>query len=154
MQISSLIDILTQIRNNCGDINIQIFYDTRQSENVYSDSKELLIDDVKMVKINNDCTQVYLSNEYGANSEYLGYTCEYRYDPDSKMYYGVINMEPEVPFNTVFYSKEKYSLENLFHVNIDEYINKVNIKNLNKTYNTINDILDKYEESDDDSEYE
>jgi hypothetical protein len=81
MVISQLINILTDIYNNFGDLNINIYYDPRQSESLVKDPNGINIDDAKTLQI--DGESVNIMNMYSWISEYNGCRGEVYYNPDT-----------------------------------------------------------------------
>ena len=74
MVISDLISILNAIRNECGDIAIELYIDKRQYENPYSGMKEsaIITEDLKLVKVKEEGSGIDLSNEFRITDEYKG----------------------------------------------------------------------------------
>ena len=164
MVISEIIDTLNAIMKDYGNINVQIYYDKRQTEKYISDPN-VYIDDIKVIKINSDDSGVYLSNEFIEMKEYKGCKCNISYDPEEKVYKGTL-IPPEYieGFNSTFSSEDKYNIDQVFHYAVDEYLDFMGNAKITKTINTVKEILDEnnldnnlsfdeYPESDDDDEY-
>ena len=64
MVISDLISILNAIRNECGDIAIELYIDKRQYENPYSGMKESAIITEVNIKVVNAMFCMILSRRF------------------------------------------------------------------------------------------
>ena len=148
MVISQLINILTDIYNNFGDLNINIYYDPRQSESLVKDPNGINIDDAKTLQI--DGESVNIMNMYSWISEYNGCRGEVYYNPDTKLYEGkIIPNEYIEGFNTSFTSVDKYSIEEIFKKAVDEYNDFMGNAKIIKTMHAVNEIINDTNEDQD-----
>jgi predicted HicB family RNase H-like nuclease len=143
MVISDLISILNAIRNECGDIAIELYIDKRQYENPYSGMKEsaIITEDLKLVKVKEDGSGIYLSNEFRITDEYKGCKCDVLYDPEQKIYRGKL-IPPEYieGFNTTFVAQNKYDIRRTFEYAVDEYLDFLGNAKITMTHQVINNI--------------
>lgn len=169
MLVSDLINVLSAIKNDIGDVHVQILCDTDQLESVQSNP--IIIDDLKLVKISKDGKFVQLSNEYCYSETYKGCTCIVTYDHEKKKYYGKISTPENIEgFNLRFECDNKYQIKNTFMRGVEEYRDFMSNAKITKTYNKINEIIGEdetdldygelsesaeevYEESEDDDDY-
>lgn len=163
MVIGALIEILENIKERIGpNVNVEIYHDIRQSESIYSDPSTICTDDLKNVRVSEDSTKVYLSNEFIYTENYNDCSCSVIYDPETKKYVGIIiplsdNREPVDDYDLSFMVDDKYKISAAFHDAVDKYINHLNNIIVSKTLKAVNKILkddEKYAAQDDDSEYE
>ena len=145
MLASQLLNILNAIINEYGDIGIELYIDKRQFENPFSamQQSEIITEDLKLVKIKEDGSGIYLSNEFRITDEYKGCKCDVMFDPEAKVYKGVI-IPPEVieGFNTTFVSPDKYSIRKTFECAVEEYLDFLGNAKISKTYETVDKIKD------------
>lgn len=171
MFISQLINTLKSIMDEYGDMNVDLYHDYKQSDNIlHRDPYGVCIDDIKVIKLKPEGKGVYLSNEYITFLEYNGCNCTVTYNSENDIYEGVVT-PPEVieGFNLNFSSKDRYSIENIFHYAVDEYYDFLGNAKITKTLQAVKEIngeddedldygeipgpVDEYPESDDDGDY-
>ena len=159
MIIKDLISILQEIQDNCGDyVTVEIFHDAKQSESLHNGQNGISIDDIKTVRLNEDNSKVYISNEFAYTETYNGYTCSAIYDSNSNKCKGIIIAEQIDNYDLSFEAENKYGISEAFHNAVDKYMKYLNEKSIIKTCKAINDILqqgeDIYEKTEKDDEYE
>lgn len=166
MVVSELISILNSILNEYGDIGIELYIDKRQFSNPYSGMKEsnIIAEDLQLVKIKEDSSGVYLSNEFRITDEYKGCSCDIKYDPDKNIYLGEL-IPPEYieGFKTTFTAMDKYSIKQAFIQAVEEYLDFISNAKITKTVETINNIkkdmdldygeIEELDDSEDDGDY-
>jgi predicted HicB family RNase H-like nuclease len=168
MLISQLINTLSVIMEEYGNINVELYYDSRESENILPD-KNICIDNINVIKMKPDEKGVYLSNEFIEYYEYKGCNCTVKYNPETEEYEGkVIPYEQIEGFNTNFTVKNKYQVEEVFHYAVDEYLDFLGNAQVKRTLEKVKDIVgddkedldygelkasDEYPPSDDDKDY-
>ena len=169
MIISNLLNILSAIYDDYGDIAVELYYNKNQdSDNTRIEPNGASINDVETVRISKDGSKVYLSNEFSYTDEYNGCSCDVRYNPDTKIYEGYIIPSEQIEgFNTSFTAYNKYDIPAIFHAAVDEYLDFMGNAKITKTLEAVKNIngesdqdLDYgelsdgiYEESDDDGDY-
>ncbi len=140
MLISQLINTLSIIMKEYGNINVELYCDPRESENVQSIP---CIDNIKVIKMRSDDKAVYLSNEFIEYYQYRGCTCTVRYNSDSGEYYGeIIPAEYIEGFNTKFSTKNKFQIEDVFHYAVDEYLDFLGNAQVKKTLDKVKNIIE------------
>lgn len=162
MQISELMNILNDIYNNFGDLAVDIHYDPRQSESLIKDPQGINIDDIKTIQISEDGSTVHIMNKYSWINDYNGCRGEVYYNPETKQYEGRIIPQDYIEgFNTIFTSPDKYQIEKVFKVAVDEYNDFMGNAKIIRTMEAVNNIMNEtsdqdldYGELSDDSEYE
>ena len=142
MTISQLMGILNDIYNNFGDLNVNVYYDPRQSEGLIKDPQGINIDDLKTLQISEDGTSVNLMNMYSWLGDYNGCRGEAYYNPETKQYEGKIIPNDYIEgFNTTFSSIDKYRLEEVFHKAVDEYNDFMGNAKITRTVETVDGIV-------------
>lgn len=169
MIISNLLNILSAIYDDYGDIVVELYYNKNQdSDNTRIEPNGSVINDLETIRISTDCTKVYLSNEFSYTDEYNGCSCDVRYNPDTKIYEGhIIPSEQIEGFNTSFTAYNKYDIPTIFHAAVDEYLDFMGNAKITKTLEVVKNITGEfdqdldygelsggtYEASDDDDDY-
>ena len=176
MLISELVSTLEAIKNEYGDMSVNVQFDIRQSEGFIRNPHGLNIDQVRSIKMAESGIEVNITNDFIYIDEYKGCSCEVEYYPDEKIYKGKVIPPDEIEgFNSSFTAPDKFTIDKAFHAAVDEYLDFMSNAKLTKTYEAVNDVLDdmemeldddddldygevgpveEYAESDDDNEYE
>lgn len=160
MIVGALIEILEDIKGKLGpNVNVEIYHDIRQSDSIYTNKDSVCIDNLKTVRISVDATKIYLSNEYLYTENYNGYSCNVKFNPETKKYNGIIITRDKVAddYDLSFTTDNKYNVSTAFHDAVDKYIEHLNTISISKTFKAVNKILENdevYAAQNDDSEYE
>lgn len=140
MVISQLINTLSAIMNEYGDINVELYCDPRESE---QNTKIPCIDDIKVIKMESQNKAVYLSNEFIKYYQYKDCGCTVRYNPETKEYYGeIVPQEYIEGFNTKFSTKNKFQIEDVFHCAVDEYLDFLGNTQVKRTLDKVQNIIE------------
>lgn len=143
MLISQLVNTLSKILNDYGNINVEIYYDPRESEKVNNDTQSVCIDNIKVIKIRPDNNGVYLSNEFIEYYEYKGCNTTVRYNPKTGDYYGEVIPQHHIEgCSTKFSTKNKFQIENAFHNAVDEYLDFLGNAQVKNTLNEVKNIIE------------
>lgn len=145
MLISQLINTLSSIMNTYGNINVEIYCDSRES----NCTLPVFTDNIKVIKMKPENKGVYLSNEFIEFYEYKGCSCTVRYNSETGEYYG--KLEPKIKvegFNTTFSTKDKFQIINTFHYAVDEYLDFLSNAQVKQTMNKIKGITEEDEDID------
>ena len=143
MVVSELISILNAILKESGDIGIELYIDKRQFSNPYSGMKEsdIIVEDLQLVKVKEDNTGIYLSNEYRITDDYKGCSCDVRYNPETGIYEGVL-IPPEYieGFQTRFTAPDKFTVKQAFIQAAEEYLDFMSNAKVTKTIQAVDNI--------------
>lgn len=139
MYISELINILSAIQKDQGDIPVQIYFDKDQeySGDFSNPQSNILVDNVKMVKISDDSKNILLSNEYNEHTIIDGYNCDIMFKNGE--YLGQIKppySDTIIPFR----STDKYHLSKICMNIIEKHKEQYCKEKIEKTYQKIKDI--------------
>ena len=149
MTISAVIDSLNYIKDIYGDLDVEIYHDIKQSDNLQKDPYGVCIDSIKSINVKDN--KVYISNEFSYFEEFMGYKCSVYYYPEEKIYKGFFYGKDEIKID--FSAIDKYNISDEFHIAVDKYIKYITSRNLIDTYKAVDKILNTYDESKDDDEY-
>jgi len=145
MIISELINILNSIKEDIGDIDVQIYYDPDQTENLNNKYRSFATDEIKIVKLGNDNNTAFLSNEFHLGGEYEGFNYDIIYNPEDKLYHGKIIPPPHEfieNFDLTFVCKNKYQIKRYVEEMVIKYKIIMCSNKIDNTYNRINIIKD------------
>jgi hypothetical protein len=146
MLISDMINILSAINKEYGNIPVQIYFDKDQSENLNIDSQTAIADEIKVIRLREDSKVAYISNEFYSHDVYKGYICNSRYCVEDESYYCKI-ISPDKN-ELEFKCKHKYEISKVFINIVDSNIQRTASESVLKTYEKIHEIL-----KEDDSEF-
>lgn len=153
MIISELISILSNIKNNIGDMEIILNYKPYNSGDLNPQGcYEDLLDHVQITKDNKLC----LTNEFRYYNKYNGCSCDVIYDEINKVYKGTVTPEDKIDgFNLSFTCPNVYQIEDSFIKVVNEYNDFLSNAKITRTMDAVNNIIDNnnYDESDTDLDY-
>ena len=137
MLISELINILSTVQQELGDIPVQMYLDKEQSEDSKNNSQTVFVDNVKLVKIGDDSKSILLSNEYNEHIFIEGYSCDILFKDGE--YLGQI----KPPYSDTiinFKCTDKYHLQRACMELVENHRNQHCNDKIYETYQKIKDI--------------
>ena len=141
MKISELINILANINELYGDLEVNIFYDPRQSESPIKDPEGINIDKIKTVQVQNNGT-INIMNVYSWVSEYKNCRGEVFYNPNNKLFEGNIFPNELIDgYDLSFSTIDKFGIEEVFREAVDKYYTYLNNIKIAKTVEVVDNIL-------------
>jgi hypothetical protein len=151
MTIDDLIETLTQVKKEYGNVNVQIMVDPLQKQ-VMDQPPYTKYDNINLIKMGID-NSVILSNEYISTLVYNDIAANIKYNTATGLYEGELITDNIGGFNATFSCVEIGQIEEQLKATVEEYLNFLDNAIISKSNEIVNNKKDEIIKTEEDLDY-